>query len=200
MARATLKRPGSASDVVLPFRSANAWAAWLAKHHASSRGLWLKFAKKAAGIETVTYAEALDVALCYGWIDGLVKRFDEQYYLQRFTPRRPRSKWSRINCGKATRLIEEGKMKPAGLRQVESARSDGRWSAAYDSPKTATMPADFRRALEKRPIAMMSFSSLTSRNRFAILYHIHDARKPETRARRIARFVSILAKGKGLQG
>ncbi|HEX2265389.1 MAG TPA: hypothetical protein VHH14_03815, partial [Solirubrobacterales bacterium] len=130
---------------VMPFASRDAWAAWLEEQHAASDGLWLKFAKKGSGLDTVTYAEAVEVALCYGWIDGQVRKFDEDYYLQRFTPRRARSRWSKINRQKATELIERGEMKPAGLREVERARADGRWDAAYDAPSTATVPEDLRR-------------------------------------------------------
>ena len=181
---------------VMPFRSGREWAAWLARHHATSRGIWLKFAKKGTGIASVYYPEALDVALCYGWIDGLVNRFDERHYLQRFTPRRPKSKWSRINCGKAAALIANKKMKPAGLRQIEAAKVDGRWGGAYDSPRIATVPKDLRAALEKNTRAKEFFATFTGRNRYAILFRIHDAKRPETRARRIAQFVEMLAAGK----
>jgi uncharacterized protein YdeI (YjbR/CyaY-like superfamily) len=180
----------------LAFPSAKAWADWLAKHGASAAGVWLKFAKKDSGVASVTYAEALEVALCHGWIDGQVKRLDETYYLQRFTPRTGRSKWSKVNCGKAEALIAAGKMKPAGLRQVEAAKADGRWAAAYDSPRTAAPPPDFLAALRKNRAAEKYFATLDGRNRFAILYQLQDAKKPETRARRIAKFVAMLADGR----
>jgi uncharacterized protein YdeI (YjbR/CyaY-like superfamily) len=181
---------------VMPFPSERAWAAWLDKHHATSPGVWLKFAKKGSGIPSVYYPQALEVALCYGWIDGLLKSLDERYYLQRFTPRRPKSKWSQINCTKATGLIASGRMKPAGLRQVEAARADGRWDAAYGSPRTVTVPPDLRAALEKNRRAKEFFATLNRRNRYAILFRLYDAKRPQTRARRIAEFVERLAAGK----
>ena len=177
---------------IISFASRDAWGTWLAKHHANSNGLWLKIAKKGSGLETVSFAEALDVALCYGWIDSQADSFDDQYWLQRFTPRRPRSKWSKRNRQKATELIEKGEMKPAGLREVEQAKADGRWDAAYDAQSTATVPDDLRRELEKYDKAREFFATLDSRNRYAILYQIQDAKKPETRARRIQRYVEML--------
>lgn len=183
---------------IIAFASPGAWEAWLEEHHASSSGLWLKIAKKASGIETVSYAEALDAALCHGWIDGQVNKFDEDYYLQRFTPRRPRSKWSQVNREKVTKLIERGRMKPAGLREIERAKADGRWDAAYEPQSKATVPDDLRTALEKNDEAREFFETLNSANRYAILYQIQDARKPETRARRIEKFVAMLAERKKL--
>ena len=181
---------------IIPFASRDAWAAWLEEQHATSVGLWLKFAKKGSGLDTVTYAEAVEVALCYGWIDGQVRKLDEDHYLQRFTPRRARSRWSKINRQKATELIERGEMKPAGLREVERAKADGRWDAAYDAPSTATVPEDLRRELEKNEPAREFFETLDGRNRYAILYQIQDARRPETRARRIEKYVAMLGEGK----
>ena len=183
---------------IVPFASRDAWEAWLEEHHAASDGLWLKIAKKGSGIETVSYAEALEVALCYGWIDGQKASFDQDYWLQRFTPRRPRSKWSKVNRQKATELIEAGRMKPAGLREVERAKADGRWEAAYDAQSTATVPADLSRALEKNDRAREFFAKLDSRNRYAILYQIQDAKRPETRARRIEKYVAMLSEQKKL--
>ena len=183
---------------IVPFASRDAWAAWLDEHHATSDGVWLKIAKKGSGIETVSYAEALDAALCYGWIDGQKASLDERHWLQRFTPRRPRSKWSKVNRQKATELIEKGEMRPAGLREVERAKADGRWEAAYDAQSTATVPDDMRRELEKNHRALEFFSKLDSRNRYAILYRIQDAKKPETRARRIEKYVAMLAEQKKL--
>lgn len=177
---------------ILPFASRGAWEAWLEENHASSPGLWIKFAKKGSGIGSVTYPEALEPALCYGWIDGQVKSFDESYWLQRFTPRRPKSKWSQVNREKATGLIEAGRMKPAGLREVEQARADGRWEAAYEPPSRARVPEDLRRELDAYPEAAAFFADLDGRNRYAILYGIQDAKKPETRARRIEKFVAML--------
>lgn len=159
----------------------------------TSEGLWLKIAKKGSGIESVNYDQAVEVALCYGWIDGQVRKFNEDHYLQRFTPRRPRSKWSKINRKKAMELIERGEMRAAGLREVERAKADGRWDAAYDSPRTATVPEDLLKELEKNEQARKFFYELDSRNRYAILYQIQDAKRPETRARRIAKYVAMLA-------
>ncbi len=183
---------------IVPFASRDAWEAWLKEHHAASDGLWLKIAKKGSGIETVSYAEALEAALCYGWIDGQKASFDQDYWLQRFTPRKPRSKWSKVNRQKATELIEAGRMKPAGLREVERAKADGRWEAAYDAQSTATVPADLSRALEKNDRAREFFAKLDSRNRYAILYQIQDAKRPETRARRIEKYVAMLSEQKKL--
>ena len=183
---------------ILPFATRGAWEAWLDEHHAASEGLWLKIAKKGSGIETVSYPEALEVALCYGWIDGQKASFDDRYWLQRFTPRRSRSKWSKVNRQKATELIERGAMKPAGLREVERAKADGRWDAAYDAQSTATVPDDLRRELENNDAAREFFQTLNSANRYAILYQIGDAKKPETRARRIEKFVAMLAERKKL--
>ena len=161
---------------ILPFATRGAWEAWLDEHHAASEGLWLKIAKKGSGIETVSYPGALEVALCYGWIDGQKASFDDRYWLQRFTPRRSRSKWSKVNRQKATELIERGAMKPAGLREVERAKADGRWDAAYDAQSTATVPDDLRRQLEKNDAAREFFQTLNSANRYAILYQIGDAK------------------------
>jgi uncharacterized protein YdeI (YjbR/CyaY-like superfamily) len=178
---------------IIPFASREQWEAWLEEQHATSEGLWLKFAKKGSGIETVTYDQAVEVAICYGWIDGQARRLDQDYYLQRFTPRRARSRWSKVNRKKATELIERGQMNPAGLSEVERARADGRWDAAYDAPSTATVPDDLLKELEKNEAAWDFFSELDRRNRYAILYQIQDARRPETRARRIAKYVALLA-------
>ena len=183
---------------VVPFASRGAWEEWLEERHASCNGVWLKIAKRGSGIESVTFAEALDVALCYGWIDSQADKFDGDYWLQRFTPRRPRSKWSRVNREKVARLIEEGRMKPAGLREVERARADGRWDAAYEPPSAATVPDDLRVALEQNEGAREFFEKLDKTNRYAILHRIQDAKKPETRARRIARYVAMLAEGEKL--
>jgi uncharacterized protein YdeI (YjbR/CyaY-like superfamily) len=183
---------------VLAFGSPQAWHDWLAGQHESSPGLWLKIAKKGAGSSTVSYAEALDCALCFGWIDGQKGRLDDEYWLQRFTPRKPRSKWSRINREKAEQLIAVGRMRPAGLREVEAARADGRWAAAYEGQATVTVPPDLERELDRNPAAREFFATLTGVNRYAILYRIQDAKRPETRARRIATFVQMLAEHKTL--
>jgi uncharacterized protein YdeI (YjbR/CyaY-like superfamily) len=177
---------------VIAFASEKDWDAWLSKEGASSNGIWLKFAKKASGVDSVTYAEAVETALCYGWIDGQTKRLDDDYYLQRFTPRRARSKWSKINRSKAEKLIESGAMKPSGLVEVERAKANGRWAAAYDAPSTATVPQDLRAALEQNKGAEQFFAGLNSTNRYAILHRIQDAKRAETRARRIEKFVAML--------
>lgn len=183
---------------VLSFESKKKFADWLAKNHDKSAGLWLKIAKKATGISTVTYAEALDVALCYGWIDGQKNSFDEQYFLQKFTPRRPKSIWSRINVGHVERLIASGEMKPSGLRAVEAAKQDGRWEAAYSSQKAIEVPADFQSALDKNKKAKVFFEGLTGSRRYAFLFRIETAKKAETRQKRIQQFVEMLAKGETL--
>jgi uncharacterized protein YdeI (YjbR/CyaY-like superfamily) len=181
---------------VVGFATEGEWEAWLHREHAASAGVWLRIARKGAGGESVSYAEALDVALCYGWIDGQKDRLDDRDWLQRFTPRRPRSRWSRRNRERAEALIEAGRMQPAGMREVERARSDGRWESAYDSHATATVPDDLRRALDENPAAARMFATLDSRNRYAILYRVQEARRAETRARRIAGFVEMLAEGR----
>jgi uncharacterized protein YdeI (YjbR/CyaY-like superfamily) len=179
---------------VLTCVSQLAWDKWLAEHQRSSEGVWLKIAKAASGLDTVTYAEALDVALCYGWIDGLRKKFDDDWFVQRFTPRTPKSKWSKINCEKATALIANGRMQLAGLQAVEQAKADGRWRDAYAGQRDAIVPDDLQRALDKNKRARTFFDTLDGRNRYAILYRVHDAKRPETRARRIAQYVTMLSK------
>nr|WP_165986094.1 YdeI/OmpD-associated family protein [Streptomyces sp. YIM 98790] len=186
------------AEPVLEFATDAEWAAWLEEQHATASGVWLKIAKKNSGVRTVTPAEALDTALCYGWIDGLRRRFDERYMLQRYTPRRRGSTWSRINRDKATALIEAGRMRPAGLAEVERARADGRWEAAYPGSRTATVPPDLQAALDADPQAAAFFAELDSRNRYAVLYRVMDAKRPETRARRIKEFVTMLAEGRRL--
>jgi uncharacterized protein YdeI (YjbR/CyaY-like superfamily) len=180
---------------ILAFPSQEAWEEWLESNHSAVAGVWLKIAKKAAPIESVSHAEALESAICFGWIDGQRRALDERFFLQRFTPRGPRSRWSQINRDKATELTEAGRMRPAGLAQVEAARADGRWEAAYAPQRTATVPDDLRRALDADPAAAEAFEALDSQNRYAILYRVQDAKRPETRARRIARFVAMLAEG-----
>ena len=155
----------------------------------------MQIAKKGTGIDSVRYPEVLDTALRFGWIDGRRNALDDRYFLQRFTPRRPRSKWSRVNREKCERLIAEGRMRPAGLEEVERARADGRWEAAYDSPGRIGVPEDLQRELDVRPQAKAFFESLSSQNRYAILYRLHDAKRPETRARRLEKFVAMLEAG-----
>jgi uncharacterized protein YdeI (YjbR/CyaY-like superfamily) len=175
----------------LTFASAEGWERWLEDNH-DADGVWIKMAKKRSGIASVTHAEALEAALCFGWIDGQRRSLDETFFLQKFTPRRRRSTWSRINREKAEQLIAAGRMRPAGLAEVERARADGRWEAAYEPQSTARMPDDLRRELDTRPEAARFFASLDSRNRYAILYRLQDAKRPETRARRLAEFVTML--------
>ena len=179
---------------ILPFRTKKKWADWLAKQHATSAGVWLKLGKKNSGIPSVTYEEALDVALCYGWIDGQKKGHDDKYWLQKFTPRGPKSIWSKINTEKAERLIVSGKMKPAGLKAVEAARQDGRWDAAYASQKNIVIPEDFQAVLDSNKKAKDFLSTLKSAERYSILFRIHNAKKPETRAKRIQQYVEMLAR------
>jgi len=180
------------------FASAAEWEAWLREHHASAPGIWIRFAKKGSGVPSVTYLEALHAALCFGWIDGQARSVDDASYVQRFTPRRARSIWSKRNREFATALIEAGRMQPAGLREVERAQADGRWDAAYDAPSTATVPEDLQRALDASPEAAAFFATLNGQNRYAILHRVQTAKRPETRARRIERFVAMLEQGETL--
>lgn len=179
----------------IAFASRGEWEAWIEENHETMDGVWLKLAKKDSGVAGVSYPEAVEVALCYGWIDGLARKFDEDFWLQRYTPRRKRSKWSKINRDKAESLIEKGMMEPAGLREIERAKADGRWDAAYESPSEATVPEDLHRELEKNEAAREFFATLDSANRYAILHRIEDAKKPETRKRRIEKYVAMLAEG-----
>lgn len=169
----------------LAFADQAAFEAWLEEHHATAPGVWIRIAKKASGIATVTAAQAIEVCLCFGWIDGQRRPRDETTFLQRYTPRRSRSKWSKINREKVEALIAEGRVRPAGLAEVQRARDDGRWDAAYDSPSRIQVPDDLQRALDAEPRAKAEFAELDSLNRYAVLYRIHDAKRPETRARRI---------------
>jgi len=185
-----------AEQPVVFFATPDELGAWMDEHAEESDGIWLKFAKKASGIPSVVYADAVEIALCHGWIDGQAKRLDDDYYLQRFTPRRARSKWSKINRQKAERLMAEGRMRLGGLSEVERAKQDGRWDEAYDSATTATVPDDFREALDAEPAAREFFESLGNTKRYAFLYHIRDAKRPDTRAKRIAEYVELLRVGK----
>ena len=175
------------------FATAAAFSTWLAKNHDKSEGLWLKLAKKASKTKSITYAEAVEVALIWGWIDGQKNSAEEGFWLQKVTPRGPKSIWSQINRDKAVALIAAGRMEPAGLSQVERAKADGRWKAAYASAKTATVPSDLAAALGKNARARQFFETLEARNRYAILWRIGQAKKPETRAARITKFVQMLA-------
>jgi uncharacterized protein YdeI (YjbR/CyaY-like superfamily) len=178
------------------FTSAKAWERWLARNHATSAGLWLKIAKKGTGTTTVDITDAIEVALCYGWIDGLRHKHDVVYFRQRFTPRKPRSRWSQINRERAEALVASGRMQPAGQAEIDAAKADGRWDAAYAGSRTMEVPDDLTRALRRNAKARRAFESLDSRNRFAILYRIHDAKRAETRARRIEQFVTMLEDGR----
>ena len=182
------------TEPVLFFESAEAWEEWLADNHDSSGGVRVKIAKKGTGIATVAYPEVLDVAISYGWIDGVRNALDETHFLQRFTPRGPRSKWSKINRQKAEEMIEAGYMKPAGMREVERAREDGRWEAAYDSQRNMKVPPDLQAELDADPGMKEFFEGLSSQNRYAFLYRLHEAKRPETRARRFEKFVEMLKK------
>ena len=177
------------------FRNAKAFEAWLKKNHAKSDGLWLRIAKRGADEPSVTYPEAVEIALCWGWIDGQKKGLDDQHFLQRFTPRRARSIWSKINVDKVAALVEAGRMQAAGHAQVEAAKADGRWAKAYDGARTSTVPDDLAAALAANPPAQAFFATVNATNRYAVLWRIQTAVKPETRARRIAHLVQMLARG-----
>lgn len=190
MAKSTPELP------IIPFASQADFEHWLEANHATSAGLWLKIAKKESGHASVNYAQALDVALCFGWIDGQKNKFDAEYFLQKFTPRRPRSTWSKINQEKVAVLITNGKMREAGLREIERAKADGRWAAAYESQSRITVPDDFQALLNENPAAQRFFDQLNSANRYAILYRITSAKKPDTRKQRIEKFIAMLNEGK----
>ncbi|MGA9858451.1 MAG: YdeI/OmpD-associated family protein [Solirubrobacteraceae bacterium] len=174
------------------------WAAWLGDNHAASRGIWLTFAKKTAAVTTVTYPQALEVAICFGWIDGQRRGLDESFFLTRFTPRGPRSRWSQINRDKATELIAAGRMRPSGLAQVQAAQADGRWEAAYEPQASATVPDDLRAALDADPAAAQFFATLTGVRRYAFLYRLHHVTRPAARAKRIAGYIELLREGRTL--
>ena len=180
------------------FPTQRSFEQWLSRNHAKAPGIRIQFAKKSSGIRSTNYAEALDVALCYGWIDGLAKSIDEQWYSQRFTPRRARSLWSKRNRDHVARLIAEGRMQPAGQAEIDRAKADGRWDAAYHSPANATIPDDLAAELKKSKAAKLFFASLDSQNRYAILHRLMTAKRPETRARRLATFVAMLREGRKL--
>jgi uncharacterized protein YdeI (YjbR/CyaY-like superfamily) len=185
---------GAAAASVLQFADQAAWRGWLAEHHAvTPEGVWLQIAKKGSGIDSVDHAQALEVALCFGWIDGQRKGLDQTYFVQRFTPRRARSTWSKINRDKVEALVATGEMQPAGLAEIDRAKADGRWAAAYDGQRTSTVPDDLAAAFETNPVARDFFATLDSTNRYAILFRLQTAKKPETRARRLATFVEMLS-------
>lgn len=175
-----------------------AWQAWLEANHGSVEAIWLKLAKKGSPTPTVSYSEAIEEALCYGWIDGQIRRHDAHFYLQRFTPRRSKSKWSQINREKATRLIADGRMRPAGLAQVKAAKADGRWEAAYPAQSNAAVPDDLQRALDENDAAREFFATLTGATRYAFLYRLHHVEAPAARAGRISRYIELLSAGRTL--
>ncbi len=193
--------PVAAADLApVRFATAKAWDTWLRKNATSSDGVWLLFAKIGADAPTITYPQAIEAALCHGWIDGQKKSFDAQHWLQRFTPRRARSLWSKINCGKALALIESGRMQPSGQAQVDAAKADGRWDAAYEGARTSTVPADLQAALDAAPQAAAFFATLNATNRYAVLWRVQTAVKPETRAKRIGVLVAMLGRGEKIHG
>jgi uncharacterized protein YdeI (YjbR/CyaY-like superfamily) len=189
----------SGEPAVVSFANQAEWRAWLAAHHdAGPEGVWLKIAKKGSAVASVDYPQAVEVALCYGWIDGQKKGLDETHWLQRFTPRRSRSIWSKVNRAKAEALVEAGEMQPAGLAEMERAKADGRWDAAYDGQRTSAVPDDLAAALAGNAVAGEFFATLDSTNRYAILHRLQTAKKPETRARRLAQFVEMLGERRTL--
>jgi uncharacterized protein YdeI (YjbR/CyaY-like superfamily) len=185
---------------IMAFPDASALERWLEAEHANAKGFWLKLAKAGSGRVSVTKTEAIDAALCHGWIDGQLDKYDDAHWLIRFTPRKARSKWSRLNRTRSTELIEAGRMRPAGLAQVEAAKADGRWEAAYAPASTAEVPADLQAALDQNPDAAAFFETLSGANRYAILYRIGAVKKPETRARKIADFVAMLERHETVHG
>ncbi len=184
------------SPLIKSFKTPATFGSWLKKNHRTSPGIWIKFFKKHSGVPSVVYSEALDEALCWGWIDSQTKTFDEKAYLQRFTPRRPRSIWSKRNRDHVARLVKEGRMQPSGLVQVETAKKDGRWDAAYDSPKNTGMSRDFLKELSKNKKAKKFFDSLNRANLYAIAWRLQTAKKPETREKRMRDILKMLGEGK----
>lgn len=185
---------------ILGFADQAALERWLEAQPPDAAGLWIRFAKKGSGVASLSKAEAIDVALCHGWIDGQLQAYDAAHWLIRFTPRKPRSKWSAINRARALQLVEQGRMRERGLAQIEAAKADGRWDAAYAPASTAEVPADLQAALDRSPAAAAFFATLTGANRYAILYRIGAVKKPETRARKIAGFVAMLERGEKIHG
>lgn len=182
-------------EIIKGFKSKEAWAAWLEKNHRKSPGLWLRLAKKGSPLQSLSYAEALEIALCFGWIDGQKKPESEHAWLQRFVPRSSKSIWSKINREKALLLVANGQMKTAGMEAIENAKQNGRWDAAYDSPSGATVPSDFAAALDANPHARVFFEKLDRANRYAFLWRIQTVKRAETRARKIEKFIAMLEKG-----
>lgn len=189
------RKTGNAGERIRLFSTQAAWASWLEKNHRKSTGLWLRLAKKGSDVKSVTYGEALETALCYGWIDGQKRGESEQAWLQRFLPRSSRSVWSKINREKARALAASGRMRPAGQEAIDAAKMNGSWHAAYDSPKSAKVPADFQAALDASPRAREFFQQLDGANRYAVLFRIQTVKKAETRARKTREFIQMLEKG-----
>ncbi len=191
-------RPSRPELPTLTFTAQADWERWLEDNHAQSAGVWLTFAKRGAPVATVTHAQALEVAICFGWIDGRLRRRDDAHYLQRFTPRGPRSRWSQINRESAERLIAAGRMRPAGQAQIAAAQADGRWDAAYEPSSRARVPADFQQALDAEPAARRFFETLTGMRRYAFLYRLHHVKTPQAREGRIAQYIELLREGRTL--
>lgn len=183
---------------VMPFNNQQEWRDWLSKYHDESRGVWLKLAKKSSGESSVTYFEALDQALCFGWIDAIMQKYDEKFYLQKFTPRGPKSVWSKVNVAKAEALIKSGRMQSAGFASIEAAKESGAWQAAYDSQRNSIIPQDFQSALDENPKAKQFFETLNKANVYAFCWRIQTAKKPETRKARIEKFIDMLHRGEKL--
>jgi uncharacterized protein YdeI (YjbR/CyaY-like superfamily) len=177
------------------FETMDAFEAWLAQHHADSDGIWIRMARKGTGLPSITWKEIVEVALCYGWIDGQSRRIDDRFFWQKVTPRRPRSTWSKTNREKVAALVEAGRMRAPGLAEIERAKADGRWDAAYDGPGTATVPAELQAALAASPQAAAAFEALDAQNRYAMIHRIQTARRPETRERHAAKFAAMLERG-----
>lgn len=188
----------STNQQILSFRSAKEWERWLANHHADSNGIWLRLFKKGSGVVSVTYDEALDEALCHGWVDGQIQKYDEKSWLRKFTPRRPKSIWSKRNIEHVARLCKANKMKPAGAKQVEAAKADGRWEQAYDSPSSMQVPKDFLKLLAKSKKTEAFFKTLNKANTYAITWRLQTAKKPETREKRMKAILEMLARGEKL--
>ena len=181
------------------FRTEAAWETWLAAH-GDAPGVWLKIAKKDTGATSVSYSQALDVSLCHGWIDGLKRSCDEQYFLQRFTPRKAKSLWSKLNIGRVEKLVAAGRMQAGGAREVDAAKADGRWEAAYDAASAMEVPAELAAALKKNAKARKAFEALDRTNRYAFCWRVHTAKKPETKAARVEKFVEMLERGEKIHG
>jgi len=194
MATEDKTKPGKADQPIIPFASTEVWEKWLEENHAAVNGIWIQFYKKGSGIASVTYAEALDIALCYGWIDAQLKSIDALCYRQHFTPRRPKSIWSKRNIEHITRLTAEGRMKPAGIKQVQAAKADGRWQQAYDSPSNMVLPEDFLAELKNDEKAFTFYESLGKVNKYAICWRIQTAKRPETKEKRMKEILEMLRK------